>query len=180
MEKKKIESVLAAGLCIGGIVSLAIFRVMRKGKKTEAVQAQPTQEPTKQNGEPHSRVERMFGDRSTWTKSGETTQPARKGYKDGYKGFLFIECEGCGEERRFFAKAPYTFWRCKCGHTTELQDLRPAFCECVKCGNPTIKYWTNSRKDKLVIDCKTCDAPVDLALNRQGTAWATVKDETER
>ena len=187
MEKKKIASVLGAGLGIGSIAAFAVFRTMCKVKVQDT---DPVQEIAEKDSDtamvepkigPKSRVERMFGDKANWQQNSQTAAPAPRDYNaEGYKGFLFIRCEECGKERRFFAKVPYTYWRCDCGHTTELRDLLPAYAECVKCGNPTIKYKTNSGKNELVIECKRCDAPIDLALNGRGTAYNTVKDETRQ
>lgn len=190
MNEKKIVVALAAGLgVVGGVAAFAVSRVMRKGKVTKKPEVPshgeeaPVQEskarpiPTVQ---PHSRVERMFGDRETWDTPGAEKKIYINNEGTGFKGFLFIQCEACGKEKSFFFKYPVTSWTCECGHVTRLRDLLPAHTQCNKCGDRPIKYKTNSTKKNLTIACKNCQAPIDMELNGRGTAYKTLGVEFQK
>lgn len=70
-----------------------------------------------------------------------------------YKGFLLIVCEECGYE-------------------TPLENLRPMYMHC-KCGE-SFRYRTNAKSETITHTCLRCKAPVDMELNRRGTAYVTV------
>ena len=119
-----------------------------------------------------SKVERMFGDyRSRIPVS--AVIPEVKKADEGYKGFLLIRCEECGDLRGFYAKNPTTHYFCKkCDHKTPLDQLIPAHLNC-KCGS-RFRYLTNYPDEYLTYNCLDCGAPVDLELNKNGNAYVTV------
>lgn len=125
-----------------------------------------------------NRLERMFGARDGWNmpaapeKTQEAEQPAET--RKEWRGFLYIECEDCGEVKGFYSKHELKFHRCKCGHHTGLNDQRAAHVRC-KCGG-TFTYKTNKREDRFTIDCLDCGAPVNLELGKRGTAYVTVDE----
>ena len=134
------------------------------------------QEPPKApqpKGRPQSRVERMFGDFKA-SKTVEPKKPEPQREPEAYKGFLIIRCEQCGEIRAFCAKTPITRNTCKCGHTTELHDLKPLHLKC-KCGS-TFNYRTNVTDGTFEWPCLNCGSPVDLTLNRRGDTYVTISD----
>lgn len=91
-----------------------------------------------------------------------------------YKGFLLIQCEECGEVKAFCAKKEVYGFKCSCGCETALEKLRPVFMHC-KCGK-TFRYKTNMTQDTYSHTCISCEAPVDLELNKKRTAYVTVGD----
>lgn len=114
---------------------------------------------------PMSRVERMFGD---FRKS----RAAESKVPETYSGFLMVACERCGEVRGFSTKFPTSRYVCKCGYITQLRDLCPAHLKC-KCGSE-FTYQTNMTRERFDFHCLHCGNPVDLALNKRGTAYVTL------
>ncbi len=89
-----------------------------------------------------------------------------------YKGFLLVKCESCGKVRGFCSKSPVTHFTCNCGHYTELHDLRTVRLRC-KCGS-AFTYRTNITEERFDFPCLNCGNPVDLELNKHGTAYDTI------
>ena len=116
---------------------------------------------------PKSRVETMFGDRSTWNRL-----QAEPDTNPNARGFLYIKCDACGDERGFYVKNPLRHSQCKCGANTELRDLLPVWASC-KCGK-TFKYRTNIRDRSFTMKCLDCGAPIDMTMNSRETAFVTV------
>lgn len=132
----------------------------------EAVMLVATQAPAVP-GQHRSRVERMFGRRESWG-----TNCADDG-QGPYKGFLLVVCEECGEVKAFCAKRETYGFRCDhCGHETPLEHLRPMYMHC-KCGK-SFHYKTNAATETITHACLDCKAPVDMELNRKGTAYVTI------
>lgn len=118
----------------------------------------------------NSRVERMFGARETWN---TTSTPNPDEGQGPYKGFLMVVCEECGEVRAFCSKRETYSFRCdKCGHETALENLRPMYMHC-KCGK-SFRYKTNATAEKITHTCLECKAPVEMELNKNGTAYVTI------
>ena len=92
-----------------------------------------------------------------------------------YKGFLFLKCEECGKFKGFMPKSPINKYRCDCGHTTHLKDIRAMRVEC-KCG-ASFKYLTNSKDNVISIDCYNCGSPVDLEYHERKKEYVTIKEE---
>lgn len=90
-----------------------------------------------------------------------------------YKGFLLIVCEECGAVKAFCAKRETYSFRCdECGYETPLENLRPMYMHC-KCGK-SFRYKTNATAETITHTCIACKAPVDMELNRRGTAYVTI------
>ena len=147
---------------------------------TEAIpQMQEPPKTPETMGRPHSRVERMFGDYKV--AGGAATKTAGMGdptdltaEPEEYKGFIMLKCDRCGKIRGFCAKYPITSSRCDCGHSIELRGLRPAHLKC-KCGSK-FTYKTNITEERFDYPCLNCGSPVDLEINKRGTAYVTVGD----
>lgn len=133
--------------------------------------AEREQKPTCR-AEPHSRTERMFGSRDTWN---TTAQPRNPDADQGpYRGFLMIRCEECGEVKAYCARRETYGYKCKCGHETPLEKLRPMFMHC-KCGKD-FRYRTNLTDKQYTHICMDCGTPVDMEINSRGTAYVTIGD----
>lgn len=130
-------------------------------------------QPEVKQEKPASKVERMFGDVRSRIPIKSVLPAVRKQNQDeGYKGFLMIECEDCGKVRGFYAKNPQSVYYCDCGCQTELKGLRPMYPKC-KCGS-TFKYMTNTEKQSFTYNCLDCGSPIDMVLNKSGSAFVTV------
>ena len=90
-----------------------------------------------------------------------------------YKGFLFIECESCGNFKKFMPKTPISKYHCDCGHYTSLKGMKELFVDC-KCG-AHFKYMTNAKENTLVIECLSCGSPVDLEYHEKNGNYQTIK-----
>lgn len=78
------------------------------------------------------------------------------GHEEGYKGFLLLECPGCGEVRAFNPKQPVKELVCrKCGQATELEHLAVLEMACHSCGK-TWGYRTNIEEPEIVHACIAC------------------------
>lgn len=124
----------------------------------------PVQRPV-EAAQPVSPAPRVFTPRQE-TKSKESAAVP------GYKGFLYIKCEGCGKIKGFCVKAPLREHRCDCGHTTRLKDLKPLYVKC-KCGE-SFDYMTNLIENVVTIDCLKCGAPVDLEYHEKNNKYTTI------
>lgn len=137
-----------------------------------AVQEYAKQHEVKQE-KPASKVERMFGDVKARIPISAVI-PKIPTINDTYKGFMYIECEGCGSVRGYFAKNPQQYYHCACGHSTHLRNLKTMYPKCGKCGS-TFKYMTNCDDPVLTYTCLDCGAPIDMELNSKGTTYVTVR-----
>jgi ribosomal protein S27E len=142
-----------------------------------------------------SRVERMFGPKETWQKktepatnmneiieAAEAARPKRENREnrkqepqEGYRGFLLLRCPHCGKVQAFCARNYLTEAKCQgCGESFPLEDLIPAHVNCVKCSGH-YRYRTNNiTQEPVPFNCFGCGAPIDLELNKKGTALVTV------
>ena len=137
--------------------------------------APPVEKPA-----PKSRLESIFGKRSEWNLPADMTEDrtaqnidSRDGdAQEGYRGFLYIECEKCGKTKGFCVKHSITHHQCECGHKTELRNLLPAHvrCECDK----RFTYHTNVQSNVFTIDCLSCGSPVDMELGAKAKAFVTI------
>ena len=129
--------------------------------------------------EPVSRAERMFGKRETWGQQARSAEqrPVKQEEPEGWKGFMVFRCPECGSARSFYTRDKIFAARClSCGCETPLENLIPAYVECGKCGK-TLKYRTNIRDDyPVTLNCIECNAPIDMQLNRRGTALVTINN----
>lgn len=143
----------------------------------DAVQEYAKQ-PEKKLEKPVSKVERMFGDVHSRIPI-SSVLPEVKRENEGYKGFLLIQCEDCGQIKGFCTKSYMRSYFCVCGCETKLEALRPLFLNCKKCGE-RFKYYTNVSERQFSYFCKHCGRPADLELNRKGDAFVTVSDLLRR
>lgn len=63
----------------------------------------------------------------------------------------------------------------KCGATTELSGMRPAYIHC-ECGKD-FRYMTNIQDKQFTYTCFKCGSPVEMELNGKGNAFITIKGE---
>lgn len=100
----------------------------------------------------------------------ETTTPQEP---KEYKGFLYIECEECGNFKSFMPKTPISQFICDCGHKTALRDMKELYVDC-KCG-AHFKYMTNAKESVIAINCFKCGSPVDLEYHGKNNNYQTIK-----
>lgn len=94
----------------------------------------------------------------------------KQGKPDGYKGFLYLRCERCGEEHAFNVKTPINDYVCgKCGGVTMLQNLHRAYFHC-ECGREW-KYHTNIDARLLETTCINCNSPMVAEQDKNGDYW---------
>ena len=87
--------------------------------------------------------------------------------QEGYKGFLRIRCDVCGEIRGFNARQRIRSSWCPCGEYTPLIDLDEIFAVCSVCGH-TWHYQTNNTDPLDEIMCLSCGAPITLERDKRG------------
>lgn len=149
---------------IRGLCDTGVFRVTVEGNDAfieetatgKRVCLTAPAAPRPRCAERHSRTERMFGSKDTWN-----VPPSVNADKDQgpYRGFLLIRCEECGEVKGYCAKRETYSFRCKCGKE--------------------FRYKTNLTDQRYTHTCLDCGSPVDLEVNRRGTAYVTI-GENER
>lgn len=90
-----------------------------------------------------------------------------------YSGMLVIQCSHCGKYVSLSTKKPIDIYKCECGHTTELGQMRKAVARC-ECG----KIWnmkTNIQRDGFEFKCLSCGTPIDLELNRKTNEYGNIR-----
>ena len=99
-----------------------------------------------------------------------------KKYKARNSGFLSVKCEKCGDIRGFYSKEPIQYNRCKqCDRKTVLTDLAPVILKCCYCESRAV-ISTNMTERVITVNCPFCRAPVDMELDRSGTAYRTMEE----
>lgn len=92
--------------------------------------------------------------------------------RDGYKGFLYMKCPVCGEERGYCTKTETKTSYCKkCKMEFKFGELLPMHVHC-QCGSD-FKYRTNMTDKEFVYECLHCSSPVHMRLNTFETAYVT-------
>lgn len=92
-----------------------------------------------------------------------------------YRGFLLIRCEHCGKIRAYCSNYPVTYHKCKCGHKTDLHDLKPLYTNC-ECGQRSY-YLTNIEDPMIDVNCISCGAPVAVEWNAKKKSYRTIKEQ---
>ena len=84
-----------------------------------------------------------------------------------YKGYFYIRCPYCGEEKSFYSSSELDGYFCKsCGKWHPFKKLLvPVFinCEC----RGFSKYMTNVTEEMLDVSCIRCGMPVAVKWNRK-------------
>lgn len=95
--------------------------------------------------------------------------------REGYRGFLRIRCDVCGEIRGFNAKQQIRSSWCPCGKYTPLIDLDKITARCSVCGHTWV-YRTNNTEPLDEITCLECSAPITLEQDKHGN-YQTIATE---
>lgn len=138
------------------------------------------QEYAKKQEKPANKVERMFGDyknRIPIPAVLPKVPAAQRKEQDisEFKGFMYIECEGCGAVRGYYSKMHHDKFHCECcGHVTQFKSLKTMYPKCSKCG-ATFKYLTNLDDEHITYACLDCHAPIDMELNKRGSTYVTIR-----
>lgn len=101
------------------------------------------------------------------TRSRPPCEQADQDEREGYKGFLRIRCDVCGEIRGFNAKKPLRRSWCPCGEYTPLVELDEIYAVCSVCGH-TWHYRTNNTDPLDEMACLECGAPITLERDKHG------------
>lgn len=135
--------------------------------------AEPVKAPTVKK----SRTDSMFG--SGWKEekapmAAPVTSESNPQDEFGYKGFLLVKCQHCGEVKAFCSKVPLRYYKCEhCEETTDLKGLRKAFVNC-ECGK-RYKYQTNITDNAFDCNCMSCGYPVPLQYNAKKNVYQTMQ-----
>lgn len=90
-----------------------------------------------------------------------------------YRGFLYIKCQHCGEERGFCAKQPVSEYKCRtCGKVTPFEELADLNVDC-ECGKH-FYYHTNMTEYAFDVDCIECGTPVAVKWNKKKKMYVTI------
>lgn len=93
----------------------------------------------------------------------------------GYKGFLLLECPGCGEVRAFHPKQPISELACRtCGQTTDLGNLAVLEMACPNCGR-IWGYRTNIEEPEIVHTCIACGGEMTSRWDKDKHRYVPVK-----
>lgn len=136
--------------------------------------------PEQKLEKPANKVERMFGDyknRIPIPAVLPKVPAAQRKEQDisEFKGFMYIECEGCGAVRGYYSKMHHDKFHCECcGHVTQFKSLKTMYPKCSKCG-ATFKYLTNLDDEHITYACLDCHAPIDMELNKRGSTYVTIR-----
>ena len=132
----------ACGELLFDLSSESVLRLIGEASKLSASDipsVMPAAVSVEQEAAPaiHSgKLERMFGDYRKRIPVEEVTAevPNPVPEAEAYKGFLLIRCVGCRKLKGFYVRHEQTKFFCDCGCQTHLQNLKPLFLKCQKCG----------------------------------------------
>ena len=103
-------------------------------------------------------------------------QPDTISEHDGYKGFLCIKCQHCGEIKSFCSKKIIKSYRCsECGTETPLKNLSHLWLNC-ECGRRS-HYFTNMTEFAFDVNCIECGTPVAVKWNSREKLYDTIREE---
>lgn len=95
---------------------------------------------------------------------------------EGFRGFLHLKCEHCGEDKTFNAKYPMTFFKCEeCGKETKLERYTKIFATC-ECGKRST-YRTNILGEEGMcfdINCFDCRSPIAVKFNSHTKVFESI------
>lgn len=136
-----------------------------------------------QAAEPEARVEEDTGEPDkAWREERDVkTAPLveRTTFDTGYRGFLILDCEGCGSEYITNARQPMEESVCRvCGHVTRLEEMAAVEMCCPDCGK-TWWYKTNSEQADVSASCITCGAVMVSEWDRKLRRYVPKKLERE-
>lgn len=96
--------------------------------------------------------------------------------EQGYKGFLLIYCERCGNVHAFAVRERITEAYCKvCHKKISLENLKPLWLHC-ECGK-RIRYMTNHVFSLFDVECIRCGNPVAVWWNQRKGIYETIREE---
>lgn len=93
-----------------------------------------------------------------------------------YKGFLYIRCPDCGNEKGFCSKNGIHGIHCdECGCNKEFTEpLIPMYVNC-ECGG-NFRYMTNKKEEMFDMTCIECGAPVPMKYNGKKNCYETIRN----
>ena len=120
----------------------------------------------------HTRNDSLFG--ADWRDAASESKVQKEygSQEEGYRGFLYIKCPVCGKVKGFCTKSNITDHICECGHKLHLEGLKPMYVHC-ECGRD-FKYFTNMEDESFEYQCMSCGSPVDMRINKRGTAYVNL------
>lgn len=91
-----------------------------------------------------------------------------------YKGFLYIKCPECGNEKgQCSAKGMHSIHCDECGCNDEFAEpLIPMWVNC-ECGK-RFRYMTNIKTDMFDMTCLECGSPVPVKYNEKKNVYETI------
>lgn len=145
-------------------------KIAEKENNGETAATEP--ERTSEKADGHARNDSLFG--ANWRDAAsESMIPQYCGnHAEGYRGFLYIKCPDCGKVKGFCTKSNITDYICECGHKIRLEGLKPMYVHC-ECGKD-LRYFTNMEDENFEYQCMSCGSPVDMRLNKRGTAYVNL------
>lgn len=91
------------------------------------------------------------------------------------KGFQYIQCSNCKEEKGFSTKEYISKFICKeCGNTTHYNEpLVPLYINC-ECGGKYF-YLTNKTEESFDVPCLSCGQPIAVQYNEKKGIYETIR-----
>lgn len=156
----------------GGVVGAAKDdeKIAEKQNSGETAITESKRMPEK--AKEHTRNDSLFG--ANWRDAASESKVQREygSQEEGYRGFLYIKCPVCGKAKGFCTKSNITDHICECGHKLHLEGLKPMYVHC-ECGKD-FKYFTNMEDESFEYQCMSCGSPVDMRINKRGTAYVNL------
>lgn len=94
---------------------------------------------------------------------------------EGIKGFVYIQCDHCGEITATNIKEPIHHFRCrKCDGYTPLLDLNTIVAKC-ECGR-SYKYLTNLDIEQFDMECMNCGTPMPIIWHEKHQQYESIRE----